>query len=323
MSLNKILSSTKYVTDNAKYVSIDYDKVDSFCSTFKKEKVEPFSSLLPMELSLNKEEKIRFMFMQVAANFCFWGTPKWEYYYNGKTYYGSIAMVIALYVAIEDNKKLLDADTLINLNIDDIKKIFPMDRNNQYIPLIEVRLANLNDVGLGFKLIEKDYNCSLSEIIDKFNDEEDLFDFVIKYFKSFNNDVTTYKGEKIYIYKRNQLLISDMNAMVYSGNKFNLNKLTVFADYRIPQLMRDLGFIKYNDELSYIVDNEIEIKKDDEMEIEIRSSIIQVGHYMVNKLKEKGINVNDAYIDNYMFLYMKNNKNVNVKPHHRVRTINY
>ena len=72
-----------------------------------------------------------------------------------------------------------------------------------------------------------------------------------------------------------------------------------------------------------MVDNEIEIKKNSKMEIEIRASIVQVGHYIVDNLKKKGIEVNDAYMDNYMFLFIKTKDNLINKPHHRVRTTNY
>ena len=83
--------------------------------------------------------------------------------------------------------------------------------------------------------------------------------------------------------------------------------------------MRELEFINYSKKLSETVAN----KKDSKQEIEIRASIVQAGNYMANKLKSSGIKVNDAYIDNYMFTYMKKNDNLVVRPHHRVRTNNY
>lgn len=324
MSLNKILSSTKYVTDNAKDVFIDYKKINTFCSAFKKEPIAPWTNLVPVDFSIfNEEEKVKFLLIQDALNFCFWGDPKWEYYYKNKTHSGSMAMVIALFVGVEKNKKLLDFKVLKELNLAGIKKIFPTDKNNQNIPLIEERLKNLNDIGLGLELINKKYNRSLLEITNKFKDEEELFKFISKYFKSYTKDKAIYNGKQIYFYKRIQLVISDINALLYFGNKFSLDKLTIFADYKIPQLMRELEFINYSKKLSEIVDNKKEIKKDSKQEIEIRASIVQVGNYMASKLRVGGIEVNDAYIDNYMFTYMKKNDDLVTKPHHRVRTNNY
>ncbi|MDD3186864.1 MAG: queuosine salvage family protein [Bacilli bacterium] len=324
MSLHKILPSTKYVMENAKNVTINYKKIDSFFENFTKQEIHHWLELSPIDLnSFTKEEKIKFFILMDSINFSFWGNPKWEYYYQNKTYSGSSAMVIALFVAVTNNKELLTSNKLKSLKITNLKEIFLKDKQGIYIPMIEERLQNMKNVGEGFLTIETKYKKDISVIIDNMKDEEELFKFISKYFKSFINDFAKYKGKNIYFYKRLQLLINDINEGAYNNKKFKLNKLTVFADYKIPQLMRALDFISYSYKLSKIVDSTEEIKKNSYLEIEIRASIIQVTDYIVKQLKKQNIEVNSAYLDSYMFNTIKTSKDLITKPHHQVRTTNY
>ncbi len=313
--LNKVIESTKYVTDNAKYVSINYDKIDTFCRSFEKKEIKPWLSLVPIDLTVfSDNEKALFLLIVDALNFCFWQQPKWQY----KGIEGSLAMVWALYDYISKNKSLLNGNALKELNRDDFKKIFIPDQNNQIIPLLDERLTNLKDVGTSLNKMEEEYRLPFIKIVDYMHKEEELFYLIHNYFKSYNEDTTIYKGREIYFYKRLQLLISDINKAIYNGKKFSLNSLTIFADYKIPQLMRELGLITYNNGLDVIVDSKLELKSGCEAETEIRASIIQTGNYMANKLE----GVNEAYIDGYMFSYIKTHK-MACKPHHRVVTTNY
>lgn len=313
--LNKVIESTKYVTDNASYVSINYDKIDTFCHDFKKIEINSWFNLAPIDLStFSDNEKAIFLLLVDSINFCFWQEPKWQY--NGLQ--GSLAMLNALYDYASKNKNLLNSGALKELTSDDLKHIFIADKNKQTIPLIEERLRNLNDVGHSLYKMEQDYQAPLIKIINYILKEEELFYLIHNYFKSYNEDTTIYKGREIYFYKRLQLFISDINKIIYNGKKFTLNSLTIFADYKIPQLMRELELISYNKGLDVFVDNKLELKSGCEAETEIRASIIQVGHYIASKITD----VNEAYIDSYMFSYIKTHK-IACRPHHRIVTTNY
>lgn len=323
MNLDKIRPSVKYVVDNAKNVKINYQEIDKFCDSFNVVEVKHWFKLIPINLELfSKEEQIKFFILVDSINFSFWGEPKWEYYFENKTYSGSLAMVISIYAAVMKDKTLLNSNRLLNLTIDDVNKIFIKDKNNITIPLIKERLHNMQDIGYGLTRLEKE-NSNLLTIFDNIKDGKEAFTFISKYFKSYKNDYIKYKGKTIYFYKRLQLLISDISESVYDNKKFSLNPLTLFADYKIPQLMRALNFMTYSDKLSKIVDNKLEIKAGSVYETEIRASIVYIAHYIKLKLKERNIIVNEAYIDSYMFYLIKTNKDLIIKPHHQVRTTNY
>ena len=90
------------------------------------------------------------------------------------------------------------------------------------------------------------------------------------------------------------------------------------ADYKIPQTLRALGIIEYNEELSNIIDNKVEIECSSKYEVEIRASMIVVINYIKNKVEDtNAIDIND-----YFFIASKKVKSF-AKPYHLCRNKNY
>lgn len=73
------------------------------------------------------------------------------------------------------------------------------------------------------------------------------------------------------------------------------------CDYKIPQTLRALGIIEYDDELSNLVNTKHELKVSSNYEVEIRTSQIVVINYIKSKLE----NVNSIDINDYLFTYSK------------------
>ena len=82
--------------------------------------------------------------------------------------------------------------------------------------------------------------------------------------------------------------------------------------------MRALDIIKYNDELSNIIDNKLEIECSSKYEVEIRASMIVVIDYIKNKVE----NINAIDINDYFFTASKKVKPI-AKPYHLCRNQNY
>ncbi len=109
----------------------------------------------------------------------------------------------------------------------------------------------------------------------------------------------------------------------------DMDKLTMFADYRIPQLLRHLRIIEYNDRLCNQIDNCIEISFGSEEEAEIRAcTVIAVERLKVamNNL----IRIIDPTLPLLLsieldwLLWNQGEKSKDViAPHHRTKTIYY
>ena len=82
--------------------------------------------------------------------------------------------------------------------------------------------------------------------------------------------------------------------------------------------MRALDIIEYNDELSNVVDNRLEIEYSSKYEVEIRASMLVV----INYIKSKIDNTNAIDINDYFFTFFKKVKSI-AKPYLLSRNQNY
>jgi hypothetical protein len=287
----QILPSIKFVVDNSTYVSIDHDKIKEFASTITEDKLKPWANV-PKGKTL--EEKIGFLLVRDSVNFCFWPFPKWRSY--GKET-GSTGLNYALTKAM-DKYPLTNPEFLSNMDFDVFNDIF---QGTNEIPMGIQRILALREVGDAFK--NKSYTSMLK---DCDYDAMKLLNYIPRKMPGFH-DKTKYKGKVIPFYKRAQLCISGIkNAGVELKN---CDKLTAFADYRIPQGLYDAGVLKYSHELYTKIYFGQMILPGSEMETEIRANMIWAIELIKQELSQKIPGVTSTAVDDYCWLYAKNIKN--------------
>jgi len=90
-------------------------------------------------------------------------------------------------------------------------------------------------------------------------------------------DVAEYHGQKIYFYKRAQIFVADLHAAFAGkdwGNFKDIDTLTAFADYKLPQVLRHVGIVQYSPSMEHKVDQGIFLDAGSPEEIEIRANTI-------------------------------------------------
>ena len=269
---NKIIKSNEFVIENEKYIKINNDEIKKFAENVKQVNIQNWLFNVPFNLlDESIDTIIEFLLYFEAIDFSFWGNPKWEIQTEKGKQDGSIALMYAMLKYIKENK-----------NFDNItkEKFGEYLKGNIEIPLFKERyniLKNINNV------VKEKMNGSFYKAIYNLKTDEELFDFIINNFKDFE-DTRTYKGKTIYFYKLAQLLTSDILHMREKKEdiKVDYSHLVGCSDYKIPQGLRALNLVSYNEELANLVDNKIEIKQNSEYEVEIRATVI----YVINKIKE-------------------------------------
>ncbi|XP_042220020.1 queuosine salvage protein-like isoform X2 [Homarus americanus] len=209
------------------------------------------NEVLPLNKGLTKAQLADWVFLIDSLNFNFWtphGVPKYTVEYEGQKRSGYLAMVSAVNRAIDEGKKMYDPKFYSQLTIEDIKHIFRSDTAST-MPLFEDRVKVLKEVG--DKLIEK-YDGTFVNVLRKADGSAvKLIDIVTSEFPCFN-DTATFEGQKVAIFKRVQILAADL-WMLYRGEGLgaftDIDSLTMFADYRVPQAMAYFGVLKYSDSL--------------------------------------------------------------------------
>ena len=254
-----------------------------------------------------------------SVSFSYWGDPKWKIIYHSKKVDGAYGMICAIAKAIENKIPILDVKYLSEIKEEELSKIL---EGNIQIPLFEERLNILR--GIGTVLIEK-FNGDFANLIKKANgDSQKLLRLIVENFPSFE-DSSIYKGRRVYFYKRAQLLISDI-FQAFDGHKFgklrNITELTACADYKLPFVLRRLGIFSYSYYLTDKIDNQIQIDKDSEEEIEIRANTIWVVELIKQKLKKKIPHVGSIHINDHLWM-LGQKKLKNDKPYHLTRTVCY
>jgi len=318
--MNKVLSSTRFVVENAKYVKINHEKIKEFTKHFNESHINHWLNESPFDLTkFNDKDKLHFLLIFNSTSFSYWGNPKWNIEYNNEKFDGSWGMIVALGKAIENNMPLLNMKYLSNISDKDFAKIV---KGNIKIPMFEERLRIFREVG---KAVTEKLDGDFSTLIKKANnDAMKLLDLIVSNFPSFE-DSSLYKGKQIYFYKRVQLLISDIYQMFNNsgyGNLKNIDQLTACADYKLPKVLRNLGIIEYTKDLAAKVDNKIELPHGSEEEIEIRACTIWANEFIKDKLKKTIQNINSIHINDHLWL-LGQIKSANDKPYHLTRSTAY
>ena len=309
--LENIIQSCKYVSENSKHVSINEEKLNQFVKGIDNIKMEHWLSSSPFGLlELPVETIINFLLIYESIDFSFWGNPKWSIETTSGKLDGSIALLYALLNYVK-KEKTTDFSNISTEKFSNILKGTPE------IPLLEERFKIIKEVST---IVNKKMQGNFYRYIKHITSDKELFEIIINSFPSFK-DERTYNNKIIYFYKLAQLLTSDILHIREEKEqiKVDYTHLVGCADYKIPQVLRGLGILNYNDELLKIVDNQIEIPVNSVYEVEIRANMITVIDMINKKLDYKYSRMD---INDYLFM-QKKNKNLTLKPYHLTRNTNY
>lgn len=312
----EILNSIQFVVNNSKYVKIKEESIENAINlvTNNEKKSWLNSDLLDLN-KYSQNQIIMYLILCESLNFCYWDSDiKWKIEYKGEWYSGSLGLFYGISKAIKNGYDLLNIDYLEKMTIEQLDEIF---KGTTSIPLLEERYEIIKQLVQELKNID-----DLSKALDSNNDIE-LLNNIINNFSNFN-DISIYKGEKVYFFKRAILLVGDLieNVKSIKEKVKNDSNMLGCADYKIPQVLRHLEILEYNEELAQIVDSKQQLKHDSEMEIEVRANMLYALELIKNKLHQKGIEMNSTQIDNILWLLSKN-KGFKAKPYHLTRTIYY
>ncbi len=318
--MNKVISTTKFVVDNARNVKINKEKIKDFCKYFRESHINHWLNEAPYDLAkLDEKSRLNFLLVFNSISFSYWGNPKWTIEYNSEKFDGAFGMIAALGRAIERKMPILDMDYLSTISEKDFEKIL---NGNARIPLFKERLGILREIG---NIVKTKFNGDFSALIKQANhDAIKLLELIILNFPSFE-DVSSYRGNKVYFYKRAQLLVADIHQM-FNGKGYgefkNIDQITACADYKLPKVLRQLGILEYKKELAEKIDKKKEIIKGSEEEVEIRAAVIQANELIKQELKKTMPKIESIHINDHLWL-LGQMKSPEDKPYHLTRTTDY
>lgn len=267
------------------------------------------------------ERTVNWLLVLDALNFCFWpdkGQSRWSIEYHEEILNGYWAEAAALKRAAEEDIPLWDAQYLSTISNETIAHIF---RGNGIIPLLEQRASHAREVG---RVLLEHYNGQFVHAIEQAECSTiKLVNLLVRDFPSFR-DIATYRTHAVKFLKRAQICVADLyNA--FGGQQWgrfaDLEQLTIFADYKLPQVLRHYHVLEYDSTLAQRVDNQELLPAESEEEVEIRAATIWACEFVRRKLQERGYTMTATEVDQR--LWSMGQESTEMRPYHRTRTIYY
>lgn len=264
---------------------------------------------------------VNWLLLLDALNFCFWpenGQPRWQIKYRGETLGGYWAEAAALTRAIEEGYPLWDARYLSEMSRADLAHILRGVNSPAPIPLFEQRLANAREVGS--VLLERYDGQFVHTLEEAGGSAVSLALLLEKHFPSFR-DITRYRGREVRFLKRAQICAADLCG-AFGGERWgafhDLNGLTIFADYKLPQILRHAGVLEYHAVLAHRIDAMELLEQGSEEEAEIRAATVWACEWLRQEMAEA---MTAVEIDARLWLLSQ--EITGMRPYHRVRTMFY
>ncbi|XP_043708144.1 queuosine salvage protein-like [Telopea speciosissima] len=212
---------------------------------------------------------VQYLFVLDALNFCFW--PDKDLNYDN--------LASGLKAALQNDKSVFDADRLQKYTGPQLRELLKWPRP---LPLEDERIRLLHEVG---QELERNFGGKAANLVESCGKSAVyLVALITRHFPGFR-DHSVYKGRQVFLYKRAQIFAADLwGAFKGQGyGEFNdIGAVTIFADYIVPAVLRNLGVLRYSSALASTIESNSEIGSGSEEEVELRACSV----YAVEKMRE-------------------------------------
>ncbi|GAX19808.1 hypothetical protein FisN_11Lh332 [Fistulifera solaris] len=274
----------------------------------------------PQHWSVRNERIALYILALDAVNFCFWPSPdKYEYCDLAINLTNAAKADHAQQEQTPDTLSsdyALSATQLANMTPQRVKQI--LGAKGKTIPLLEERCRLWNEVG---SVLLQHFQGSAWNLIEKANGSAvQAVNLLVQYFPGFRD----YHASCAFL-KRAQICVGDWQAALLLKN-WNMEELTTFADYRLPQLLRDRNVLQYHPQLAQRIDALQEIPAQCPAEWAIRAATVVVVDALVQRLNQNNAESKWTAVSVDWYLWQLGeqlNDEGKLRPHHRVRTTFY
>ncbi|XP_075955328.1 queuosine 5'-phosphate N-glycosylase/hydrolase [Anarhichas minor] len=286
----------------------------------------------PLAPAPTSDQALNWVFVVDTMNFSFWPeeeTQQCEVTYEGTTYTGYMTLCAAITRAMEEGLPITDPKYFSQMSVEELGHVLRSD-NETPMPMLQERHQVLTEGG---RVLQEHGGSFRSFISQAGNGARKMVELVVEKIPSYRDDAT-YEGKRISFYKRAQILVADFWGVMEArgeGDIIDMDWLTMFADYRVPQALVYLGALRYSDALMKALNNGELLSSGDRREVEIRGCSIWSVELIKDRLCKlvherdgRTCDINSAVIDFYLWPYAKqHHKEMAHIPIHHTRCIYY
>ncbi|KAK7422105.1 hypothetical protein QQX98_001848 [Neonectria punicea] len=309
------------------------------------------------------ETTVAFIFTMDLLNFSFWSElpddERFAVEYRGERWTGYWSLVASLQRALKE----VDADVGFvtqgipitdpnywhnedECNLESLRHVF-RSCTEEEMPLLQERLDCLREAShvlykarpptfflFFFSEIlthNQHYDCSITNLVDAADcSAAQLVNLLAEDFDCFRDEHRFEDGKMIRFLKRAQILVADLWAC-FNGESYgefhDIDKITMFADYRIPQILISLGALYCCPAITMAIKDKKNIESGSTWEVQLRACSIWCVELIRREIKRKhpDAHVNAILIDFFLYDHVKELEAAGKEaiPHHRTRSIWY
>ena len=324
----RVLTSTLPLTQDARHVRIVPERITATAELLACQPEAPpdwNAQLHPP--GCDDAQRANLVLVLDALNFCFWSVPgaprpRWQVTHGGQTHDGYWALAAALRRATEAGRPLADAEYLATLSEAEAAELLAGDPGTQEIPLLHARLHHLREVGR--VLLAKWDGAFLTAIEGARGSAATLVREVYTSLTSFH-DIAIVNGHTVCFLKRAQILVADLVGAFDGqgpGAFHDLPALTAFADYKVPQVLRQFGVLEYAPPLAERIARHALLPPNSPEELEIRAATIWGVELLRRALLEHGRDLPSYRLD-WALWQAGQTLPADAEPYHRTLTVFY
>jgi hypothetical protein len=321
-----VLTGTAPVVREGTLVTLDTDATTQLAERWAKQPWPAIAAdFAAMHFNDGTERTANWMLLVDALNFCFWGEPgepRWSVEWRGQVWDGYYALAAACTRAMDEGVPLADAAFLADLTAEQLAAVLRPAPGCPAIPLFDERLANAREVG---RVLGERYDGQMSRVIEGTN--YDAVALALRLARDFSSfaDVAEWNEQPVPLLKRAQICVADLYT-AFGGEIWGalrgIERLTAFADYKLPQMLRREGVLVYEPELAELIESYTLIPPGADAEVEIRAATVWAVELLRQALAHAGIQQAASAIDYRIWLESQSAPPDGV-PYHRTRTIYY
>jgi len=308
-----ILESCRRVVRHARHVDVDEDTLRQRAVRIDRDAVGHPAPPAMLSTHGSREACANFVLLADCLNFCFWSDKPWVVTFAGREWTRTFAMLAGLVRAIQSDETWLQPRRWAEVPESEVGEMFA---GVGRIPLLRERVEVLRETGA--VLVSK-YDGEFVNLVEEAQASAPaIARLLARDFPSFR-DISEYDGERVALLKRAQICAADLASHWSSeghGTLADLDALTVFADYRLPQLFRHWRILETSDALEQRIESLDEIPAGSAEEVELRAATICIGDRLARSLEVP------AWRLDYFLWERSHDPDVALR-HHRTRTVFY
>ncbi|KAJ1917459.1 hypothetical protein H4219_003202 [Mycoemilia scoparia] len=257
----RVLASAKYINENSKDVTVPLENIDSaarkiYARIQQLQYSKKSWKCHPLNPKVADKSAIDWIFVVDTLNFSFWSDQiqsdkKYAVTLDGVKYKGYWSLCACINRALREGIPITDPKYYSGISRNEFDYVFRQDEDEgvEPIPMADDRYNVLREAG---KVIMSKFGGSFSNcLVQSQNSAIKLLELIVSNFESYQ-DEHTFNMQKVYIYKRAQILVADLWAC-FEGEGVcsfdDIDCITMFADYRVPQALVHFGLLKYSQSL--------------------------------------------------------------------------